>query len=316
MTMNRSRNASSPSRSSSVSTAGFQSTYAMVVNTIVVALQASICLIVGMSPLVLALFTINDFGYWPVLLLAAAASTPAIAAIFAVFRDQPVLMTPHSATRIGIWNSRGSSRKDEHVHGENAGSALPDWIAAPYICPDTSVFIFGAFCRAYGRLFVRSMAVGLLIWGVEFCLLYDIFVVSKWEWGMALNMALGVCAAMVLQALLVSLILVVEYPKARFFAVVRNGILLSVRRIPVMLIMVVAIVGYAWALSMWMIPVLVFATGLVAYIVWATARWQATLLFERMAKESGDKRLMELYRSDNHATRTQSWFKGLSDYIS
>ena len=120
-----------------------------------------------------------------------------------------------------------------------------------------------------------------------------------------------------LQSMMVSLVLAVEYPKAKYVQLLKNGFLLSVRRIPVLLLTLVALVGYAWALFTWTIPVLVFASGIAAYVVWACANWQASVLFSSMAMESGDKRIIDMYHATrNSAASKSSWFRGTKDYIS
>ena len=284
----------------------FQGTYNTVVNTVLVLLESSLCAIVGMLPLVLVAFLINDFNYWPTYVVAAALSMPGLAALFAMFRDQPMLFSANASTRARVWF--------EHMGDRNFP---PDWIAEPYVRPDTSVAFIKPYFRAYRRVFLRALAVGAAFWALVFCLIYDMFIMVQLSWGAALVPVLVVVAAMALQSMMVALVLVVEYPKAKYLSVLKNGVILAVRRVPVLLLTVVALAGYVWGLFTWSIAVLVFATGIAAYLVWASANWQASLMFEQLARESGDKRIIDMYQaSGSKPSAFGSFFKGTSDYQS
>lgn len=282
----------------------FNATYTKVVNTVLVLIESSLCLIVGMLPLVLALFLLPGGGYWPLFLLAAWLSTPGLAALFAIFRDQPVLFSSNATVRAKVWTDH-----------ESEPDFPPDWISAPYVPTDATVAFIKPYFRAWKRLALRTLAVGAFFWLLEFCLVYDILMAARFSWGAALVPVLVIVAAMCLEALMVALILAAEYPKARYWALIKNGFLLSVRRIPTTLLTVVALAGYVWALWTWTLQVLVFATGIAAYLVYAAANWQANLMFVQMAKESGDPRIMDMYRGKDKEEK-HSWFSSTRDYQS
>lgn len=284
----------------------FNRTYSTIVNTMIVIIEASLCLIVGALPLVVVAFAVNNFDYWALYIVAAALSMPGMAALFAIFRDQPTLLSMNASMRTQVW-----------LDNESDPDFPPEWIAAPYVYPDASVLFIKSYFKAYARLFKRSLGIGVFYWFLVFCFGYDILIVLQLSGGGVVVPMLVICILMALQSMMVSLVLAVEYPKAKYVQLLKNGFLLSVRRIPVLLLTLVALGGYAWALFTWTIPVLVFASGIAAYVVWACANWQASVLFSSMAMESGDKRIIDMYHATrNSAASKSSWFRGTKDYIS
>lgn len=284
----------------------FNRTYSTIVNTVIVIIEASLCLIVGALPLVVVAFAVNNFDYWALYIVAAALSMPGMAALFAIFRDQPTLLSMNASMRTQVW-----------LDNESDPDFPPEWIAAPYVYPDASVLFIKSYFKAYARLFKRSLGIGVFYWFLVFCFGYDILIVLQLSGGGFVVPMLVICILMALQSMMVSLVLAVEYPKAKYVQLLKNGFLLSVRRIPVLLLTLVALGGYAWALFTWTIPVLVFASGIATYVVWACANWQASVLFSSMAMESGDKRIIDMYHATrNSAASKSSWFRGTKDYIS
>lgn len=284
----------------------FNRTYSTIVNTLIVIIEASLCLIVGALPLVVVAFAVNNFDYWALYIVAAALSMPGMAALFAIFRDQPTLLSMNASMRTQVW-----------LDNESDPDFPPEWIATPYVYPDASVLFIKSYFKAYARLFKRSLGIGVFYWFLVFCFGYDILIVLQLSGGGFVVPMLVICILMALQSMMVSLVLAVEYPKAKYVQLLKNGFLLSVRRIPVLLLTLVALGGYAWALFTWTIPVLVFASGIAAYVVWACANWQASMLFSSMAMESGDKRIIDMYHATrNSAASKSSWFRGTKDYIS
>lgn len=284
----------------------FNRTYSTIVNTMIVIIEASLCLIVGALPLVVVAFAVNNFDYWALYIVTAALSMPGMAALFAIFRDQPTLLSMNASMRTQVW-----------LDNESDPDFPPEWIAAPYVYPDASVLFIKSYFKAYARLFKRSLGIGVFYWFLVFCFGYDILIVLQLSGGGFVVPMLVICILMALQSMMVSLVLAVEYPKAKYVQLLKNGFLLSVRRIPVLLLTLVALGGYAWALFTWTIPVLVFASGIAAYVVWACANWQASVLFSSMAMESGDKRIIDMYHATrNSAASKSSWFRGTKDYIS
>ncbi|NMM93686.1 hypothetical protein [Bifidobacterium oedipodis] len=283
----------------------FNGTYNKVVNTILVLLESSLCLFIGMLPLLLVVFAVRDLTYWPTYLLAAWLSMPGLTALFAMFRDQPMLFSINAETRARVWREQ-SGAKD----------FPPDWIAEPYVPFDRTVAFIGPYFKAYAKLFVRSITISFVFLLLVFCFIYDVFIMMQTSWGAFVVPILIVCCALFVQAMLVALVLTVEYPKAKFFSRIRNGFMLAVRRIPAIIISMVALVGYGWGMTTkYGLLVLVLTTGIVAYLVWSSANWQANLMFVAMAKESGDKRIIDMYSVVNK-TSGGSFFSGTRDYQS
>lgn len=181
----------------------FNRTYSTIANTLMVIIEASLCLIVGALPLVVVAFAVNDFDYWALYIVAAALSMPGIAALFAIFRDQPTLLSMNASVRTQVW-----------LDNESDPDFPPEWIAAPYVYPDASVMFIKSYFKAYARLFKRSLGIGVFYWFLVFCFGYDILIVLQLSWGGFIVPMLVICILMALQSMMVSLVLAVEYPKA------------------------------------------------------------------------------------------------------
>lgn len=172
---------------------------------------------------------------------------------------------------------------------------LPDWIAAPYVPSDVSVAVFRPYFVAYRRVALRALAVGFTFSLIEFLALYDAQLLIQVTWGQFLVPAMFVLAVISVEAELVALNLVVEFPKAKWRSLLRNGYLCGVRRF-VMLIVNIACLGvYVWGLTRSPILVGVLATGVLAFVLWAGVRWQSRPLALAMARESDDRHLISLY---------------------
>lgn len=145
-------------------------------------------------------------------------------------------------------------------------------------------------------------------------------IMMKLGFGALMVSVLSICIIFLIQSLLVSLVLVVEYPNAKWYAVVKNGVLLSARRIYMIVISGIAVFGYFWGMASSPIVTGLLFTGIIWYIVWASARWQADVLFEALARESGDTKLIELYTGDSEKPANNSGggmsglFSSMSDY--
>lgn len=257
------------------------------------------CALIGMMPLILVQFVVPNWHFYPVLLVALALSTPGIAALFAVFRDQPVLFSRVAEIR---------------TQAMDDGYVPPDWIAPSYVSSDAGSAFIRPYVRAYRRVWKRSLIQGTISSLLIFSVIYDAQIFSQTRWGSVIVPAMLVIAAMLIQALLVALVLVVEYPKAKWTSVFKNGFLLSIRRFYMVVVSALALGGYIWGLSAKPILVVLLATGLVGYIVWASARWQADKLFILMAEESGDERIVDMYTSAGKDTGRTSLFGSTADY--
>lgn len=284
-----------------------------IVNSVTVMILSGICCLIGSLPLVIVMLMVNDLAYWPLYFAAAAISSPSVAALYAMFRDHPALLARGSRVRVKRFME---AENDAEHHG-----FPPDWIAGLYVRQDVAVAMFRPYFQAYARLFARALAVGVTCCVIGFAFTYNILLFSQLSWGVYVTPALAVCLVFLFAAFSIAMVLIVEYPKAKYWSVMRNAVLLCIRRVYILLIAVVAIVAYGYGLFHWALPMMVFGTGVLWYLIWGASRWQAQRLFTQMAKESGDPRIVELYEvapsSSSAATSSSSFggfFSGTTDW--
>ena len=273
-----------------------------ITNSIAVVLGAGCCSLLGMLPLVAALIFLRDPQYFPTYLLAAVLSAPGLASLFAVYRDHP-----------GLSSTTAQARRQVVASMMERGHPLPDWIAKPYVDSGTVYGFFRAYWRAYKVLALRSWAAWLPLGLIAFALIYDLQIASQLSWGQILFLPIVVCLLLLLQAGLVALVLLVEYPRARIRKVLVNGLLLSVRRWYMLVLSLAVLAGYAWGLMRSPILVALLATGLIWYLVWAAVRWQADPFFRQMARESKDPGIQAMYGLPEAGAKGSS-FTALQDY--
>ena len=269
---------------SSFSKQSFNKTFTTVANSVYLMLMAGWLTLIGVLPFSILLFLRVPVSYYPTYALALALSAPGFAALFAVFRDQPTFMSRDAALRSKLVQDYAADP-----------SFPPDWIAAPYVPSDRSVAIVRPYFRAYAKLFLRALSVGVPFGLVLFAFGYDIQLSQQFSWGAFLMPVCVVVMAIALQAYFVGLVIIVEYPKAKWLSVMKSAVLLSIRRFVALLIALVVMVGFFCG-AMWNpLLVLLLGTGLASYVEYSAARWQAQILFEQMARESGDKRIRDMY---------------------
>ena len=273
-----------------------------ITNSIAVVLGAGCCSLLGMLPLAAVLIFLRDPQYYPTYLLAAVLSAPGLAALFAIYRDHP-----------GLSSASARARRQALDSMTERGHTLPDWIAKPYVDSGTVYGFFRAYWRAYKVLALRSWATWLPLGLIAFALIYDLQIASQLSWGQILFLPILVCLLLLVQTALVSLVLLVEYPRARIRKVLINGILLSVRRWYMMVLSLAVLAGYVWGLMRSPILVALLATGLIWYLVWAAVRWQADPFFQQMARESGDPGVQAMYGLPDTGAKGSS-FTALQDY--
>ncbi|WP_143433395.1 hypothetical protein [Bifidobacterium sp. N5G01] len=237
-----------------------------IVDAVYVMLALSVCVLTGCAPLLVVCFLPFPVAEtYPWLCVALALSAPGIAAAFAIYRDHPVLRPSHFA---GVESGVGKS-------SSSSGEGVPEWVAAPYVEADAGVAVFRPFFAAYAKLWKRSLALSAASGMLLFVLSYDARLLAQVSWGvyaMALACAIGVIALM---ALMTSLELAVEFPKAKFSALLRNGLLLAVFKLPITLGLAVVVGIYVWGVAHYPLPVLMLMTGLVGYLIWVGARSQS-----------------------------------------
>ncbi|OZG58729.1 hypothetical protein BTIS_0450 [Bifidobacterium tissieri] len=283
------------------SSSNFAGTFLTVANSIFVILALGWCSLVGMLPLLLVSGFVHDLSYYALYLVALALSTPGIAALFAVFRDQPTLFSGNSALRAKVWQDHAGEK-----------DFPPDWIARPYVDPNHNAAVIRPYFRAYARVFVRSLIMGFTFALLAFCFLYNMQIFAQMPFGVYVTPMLAVCLVFLAQAWLISLVLVAEYPKAKWLVTVKNAVMLSVRRFYMIIVSGIVLAAFGFALVTWSpILFLLLGTGVVGYMLWASARWQADKLFVLMANESKDKRIIDMYSAQS---RGNNFFNAQSDW--
>lgn len=259
------------------------------------------CLALGSLPLIVVVLVVHDVSYFPIYLIAGVFSIPALAACFAVCRDQPTLFSPAAAHRAQL------------VHYEQQHDDFPPaWIAPPYVHDTHEVAVFRPFFKAYRKLFLKSLILGATGGILLYIILLDMNFLAQWQYGALVTPALGIIGVLIAAAVCIALVLIVEYPQAKLPIVMRNALWLSVRRIVMIPVSIVAVGTYIWAFFSSPILTLLLATGIICYLVWASARWQAQLLMVQMARESKDPRIIALY--DAHSSRTESSMHAQADW--
>ncbi|NEG88643.1 hypothetical protein [Bifidobacterium aerophilum] len=293
-----------------------------IVNSITVMILAGLCCLVTALPLVIVMFAVNDLAYWPLYFAAAALSSPSVAALYAMFRDHPALLARGSRVRVKRMLEAARGGADDAAGAVSGisgatGAFPPDWIAGLYVRQDVSVAMFRPYFRAYARLFPRALAVGATFALIGFAFVYNILLFSQFPWGICVSAPLAVCLALMFAAFSIAMVLVVEYPKARYRSVLKNSAILCIRRPYILLITVVAIVAYGYGLFHWALLMMVFGTGVLWYLIWGASRWQAQRLFAQMAAESGDPRIIEMYEvvpAAAGSTGVGSFLSGTTDW--
>lgn len=291
---------------SSFSKQSFNKAFTTVANSIYLMLMAGWLTLLCTLPLTICFALRVPITYYPTYAGALALSAPGFAALFAIFRDQPTFGSRDAQLRVKL--------AEDHAKDPDFP---PDWIAAPYVPSDRPAAIFKPFFRAYGKLFLRALLVGLTCGFAIFAFGYDIQLSQQFQGGAVLMPVLLVAMALFLQAYFVGLVIIVEYPKAKWWSVMKSAVLLSVRRWVALLIALVVMVGFFWGVMWNPILVLMLGTGLIFYIEYSAARWQAQILFAQMAVESGDKRIRDMYSvgADAKRPRRSSFWRGGADVM-
>lgn len=303
-----------------------------IVNSVTVMILAGICCLIAALPLVIVMLVVNDLNYWPLYFAAAGLSSPAVAALYAMFRDHPALLARDSRVRVKRMLEAEAARTDAVVgdtaaDGDRAAGRVsgrdtrsssasfpPDWIAGLYVRQDVAVAMFRPYFRAYVRLFPRALAIGATCSLVGFALVYNIALFAQFPWGVYVTPALAVCLVLLFAAFSIAMVLIVEYPKARYLSVLRNAVTLCIRRAYILLITAVALVAYGYGMFHWTLLMMVFGTGVLWYLIWGASRWQAQRLFAQMAAESGDPRVVEMY--EDAPAGSGSSGSGISGFLS
>lgn len=253
-----------------------------ITTVIYIVFAIGICMLVGMVPLLVCLVLGFDAVGWVDVLLCAVFSAPAISAAAAMYRDHPALNLGNVARS---WSQGVAEDKDsDHDRGEHErGPTFPDWIARPYVGPDDDTKVFRAFAAAYAKLFVRSLTAAAIYGVVEFFLLWDAQLLSGGQYAALILPICVIGSTVVVNALLSTLVLAVEFPRAKLLARLRNGLVLCAAGWWWTLLDCAVLALYLWGVTYQPVFVTMLGTGLFGYFVLSNVRRQAAPLFRRMA---------------------------------
>lgn len=189
---------------------------------------------------------------------AWVTSGPGVAAAFAAYRDAPSM-------RFG----ESSQARDVRL-GRVAGIAA---IAAPFWSEAEDTRVIRPYFRAYAWLFRRAITVCATFGAVTGVLLVGAVVVLRAHapGGAALPAALVAIAAYSVLAQVVALAMVVEFPRARLSALVRNSLTLSARAWRASVLGLLLLGVYGFGLLQWPFLMLIFGTSLVLFFVYHAA---------------------------------------------
>lgn len=189
---------------------------------------------------------------------AWTASTPGVVAAFAAFRDAHLM-------RFGEPRATRDARTQQ--------AAGIDAIARPYWSEAEDTRILRPYLRAYMRLLRRTLRASASFGAVIAMLLIACLASLRLLPTVGETVAaavLAVTAYMVL-ANVVSLALIVELPRARTTAVLKNGLLLAARRPWPAALSLLVLGVYGYALLQWPFLVLIFGTSLVLFFAYHAA---------------------------------------------
>lgn len=189
---------------------------------------------------------------------AWTASTPGVVAAFTAFRDAEVMRF-------------GEPRDTPDARARRAAGI--DAIARPYWSEAEDTRIIRPYSRAYVRLFRRTLLASASSGAIVAVLLIACLASLRLlpTVGEMVAAAILAVAAYTVLANVVSLALIVELPRARTTAVLKNGFLLAARRPwPAALgLLVLGVYGYAFL--HWPFLVLIFGTSLVLFFAYHAA---------------------------------------------
>jgi uncharacterized membrane protein YesL len=218
----------------------------------------------------------------PLIVLVGVAawtiSVPGLAAAFAAYRDAP-------AMRFGETDSARDIRlaRTKHVAA----------IADPYWSDAEDMRIVRPYLRNYARLFRRSITVaitfGVIIGAAVAAALGTVRLPGPL--GIAVPALLFAFAAYALLAQMVALSMIVEFPRARHAAIVRNGFALSARGWRPSALGLTILVVYGYGLLHWPFLMLIFGTALVYFFLYHVAETIIRPVRELMIHEETPRNL-------------------------
>ncbi|OXM99861.1 hypothetical protein [Bifidobacterium vansinderenii] len=244
--------------------------------SIIAFLILDVILVTTMLPWNVVIMFTDSFSGLSIPLLALVAvvaytiSTPALAAAFAAYRDAPTM-------RYG---------EDENVRfRRNRTIESIDAVASPYWNAEDENRMARPYLRAYVGLFKRSLVTSLMF-GAILAVLAEAacLAVSTTGGTVATAVLLALCAFTIV-AHMTALNLVVEFPRAHYPAVLRNGFTLSAAKWPFTLLAIAVLGVYIGVMLTWPWFMLLFGTGLVFFFLYHCVEHITRHVVEQMIAE-------------------------------
>ncbi|RSX51899.1 hypothetical protein [Bifidobacterium callimiconis] len=244
--------------------------------SIIAFLILDVILVTTMLPWNVVIMFTDSFSGLPIPLLALVAvaaytvSTPALAAAFAAYRDAPTM-------RYG---------EDENVRfRRNRTLESLETVSHPYWSAAEEHRTVLPYLRAYTRLFPRSLATSLMFGAILAILVEAACLAVSTTGGTVATAALLALCAFTIVAHMVALNLVVEFPKAHYPAMLRNGFALAAAKWPFTLLAIGVLAAYAGVMLYWPWFMLLFGTGLTFFFLYHCVEHITRHVVEQMIAE-------------------------------
>ncbi|NMM95105.1 hypothetical protein [Bifidobacterium oedipodis] len=238
-------------------------------------LLLDLALLVAMAPWNIVMLLTDGFAALPLPAIAAIAAgawclaAPAMAAAFAAYRDAATMR-----------NGEYDAERDRRNKLYRSTAAIAD----PYWSPAEDHRTLRPYIRTYLHLAPKAFTLSVI---------YAIPLAILAAGACAFLAQSAPCAAVMIALLaftmvahLVSLNAMVEFPNARYSALVRTGFVFAARRFPFTVLALAILVLYLWLLLQWPWIMLLFGTGLTFFFLYHTVE-QITkpVLMQMIAEE-------------------------------
>ena len=240
-------------------------------------LLLDLALLITMLPWNVVMLLTDGFAALPLPTIAAIAacawclSAPGLAAAFAAYRDAATM-------RSGEYDAKRNRR--------NRLYRSIDAIADPYWSEAEDHRTLRPYVRSYLRLAAKTFTLSTL-YAAPMALLAAAACAA-----LAVNTAMSAIAIALLAfttvAHLVSLNAMVEFPNARYAALMRTGFVFAARRCLFTILALAILALYVWTLLHWPWMILLFGTGLMFFFLYhAIEHITRPVLDQMIAEESG-----------------------------
>lgn len=244
--------------------------------SIIAFLILDVILVTTMLPWNVVIMFTDSFAALPIPLLALVTvaaytiSVPALAAAFAAYRDAPTM-------RYG---------EDENVRfRRNRTLESLKTVAHSYWSAAEEHRMVLPYLRAYAQLFKRSLVTSLMFGAILAVLAEAACLAISTTGGTVATAVLLALCAFTIVAHMTALNLVVEFPRAHYPAMLRNGFALVAAKWPFTLLAIGVLAVYAGVMLTWPWFMLLFGTGLVFFFLYHCVEHVTRHVVEQMIAE-------------------------------